>query len=120
LCGLRRLTRNGSQSPLIETVTIDFTSSAAPDDSPGPAKSDSAQASVSTAVLTKPCAPDCGTCAFVFSNFNRQRPAAALAYADRPRPPCGVGPGDVHKRLTKTLNPLCRQGTPRGPPAFSS
>ena len=71
---------------------------------------------VSVTILTKPCQPDCGTCASGFMNSNRQRHAAARAHSDRPRPPSGAGLDYVDYLLTRKLNGLCRRGTPRGPP----
>jgi hypothetical protein len=116
LCGLSRLRVDASPIPLIETVTIDFGSGAYGDDSHGASKSPLDQASVSTHALAKPCQRDCGSCASGFAGSNRQRNAAALAYADRPRPPSGVGLVNADYVPTQPLSALCRRGAPRGPP----
>lgn len=108
LCGLTRVTRNATRPRLIPRVATE----------PNPATSKTAQdhSSVSTGALTKPCQPDCGSCPSGFAGSNRQRNAAALAYADRPRPPSGVGFGNGDFRPTPLLSALCRRGAPRGPP----
>lgn len=115
LCGLPRIKLYSARLPAIETVTI-YASS---DISQRASKTAPDQASISTTALTKPCQADCGSCGSGFTNSNRQRNAAALAYADRPRPPSGLVLGKVDYRPTRKLSALCRRGTPRGPPSFS-
>jgi hypothetical protein len=78
------------------------------------------QASVSTNAFTKPCQPDCGSCASGFMNSNRQRNSAAVAYADRPRPPSAAGLRNFKFGLTQALSAMLRQAAPRGPPPFFS
>jgi hypothetical protein len=78
---------------------------------PQPARSDPASA----AAFVKPCQPDCGGCASGFANSNHKRNAATLAHAVRPRPPTD-GLFDFASQRKQILNPLCRQGAPRGPP----
>ena len=116
LCGLPRLRINASRLPLNKIVKFDFGSSTTSDHSRGTSKSAPDQASLSSAVLTKTCQSDCGSCASGFTNLSRQRNTAALAYADRPRPPSVLGRGDIDYGLTRTIPALCRRGAPRGPP----
>jgi hypothetical protein len=72
--------------------------------------------SISRTSLTKPCKPDCGSCASGFTNTKRQRNPAALGYAVRPRPPSGYGLSRFGYSLSQDLSSLCNQGAPRGPP----
>jgi hypothetical protein len=116
LCGLARLKANPIRIPLSEKLTIGFGLGASSDDSREASKSAADQAGMSTQALTKPCQPDCGSCASGFAGSNRQRNTAALAYADRPRPPSGVGFGNTTYRPTQPLSALCSRGAPRGPP----
>lgn len=115
LCGLQRLSMNTNRLPLMR-VTIDFDSEGYSDQSRDRSNSASNQARVSTTALTKPCQPDCGSCASGFTSSKRQRHAAAGAYADRPRPPCDVRPGNVDYSPTRNLSAICRRSAPRGPP----
>jgi hypothetical protein len=73
-------------------------------------------ASAAAAVIAKPCHPDCGGCTSGFTSPNRQRNAATLAHADRPRPPSISGFADFGPHHALILSSLCRQGAPRGPP----
>ena len=116
LCGLSRLTINVSRIPSIESVTVDANSRV--DSKASTSSSD--QASVSTTVFQKPCQPDCGSCLSGFARSNRQRNAAVLAHADRPRPPSPGGLGITDYVPTKTGNALGYRGVPRGPPSPSS
>ncbi len=116
LCGLSQLRMNFSRLPVFETVTVDFGAEGYADHSHGASKNALDQTSVSTTALTKPCQPDCGTCASGFASSKRQRHAAALGHANGPRPPSGVSLASVDYRPTRKLNALCRRGAPRGPP----
>ena len=113
LCGLRR--SSVSASRVLWSVTIN-SSSADGSHSTRASKGITDQATVSTTVLNKPCQPDCDGWASGSSGSNRQQDAAALAYADRPRPPSAVGFGSVVNGLTQALGAMCRRGAPRGPP----
>lgn len=115
LCGLPRIKLYAARRPVTAPVTIDATSSLL---DKGPPGSTIDPASVSPTALTKPCRADCGSCGSSFTNSNRQRNSGALAYADRPRPPSGVGLGKVVLSSTRKLRALCRRGAPRGPPSF--
>jgi hypothetical protein len=81
---------------------------------PRPAKSDSA--TISAAAFVKPCQPDCGGPASGFAGSNRQRISATMAHAVRPRPPTDLHLLDLARHGAQTLDALCRQGAPRGPP----
>jgi hypothetical protein len=71
---------------------------------------------VATAAFEKPCQPDCGGCASGFTNSNRQRNSAAIADANRPRPPANMRLAGSGFRSTRILPARSRQGAPRGPP----
>jgi hypothetical protein len=116
LCGLSRLKMKFGRLPIVKTVTVNSVSES---DGAAPSRTSSAaqQASLSTTALTKPCQSDCGSCVSGFTSSNRQRNAAALAYADRPRPPSGVGLGNADYAPTQILSAMCRRGVPRGPPS---
>jgi hypothetical protein len=118
LCGLSRLPMSANRLPSRSRLAVlsDFGARAHSDLSRDASKTFPDQASIATAVLTKPCQPDCGSCGTTFTNSNRQRNAAALAYANRPRPPSSVRLGTVHDTPPRKLNALCRRGAPRGPP----
>jgi hypothetical protein len=71
--------------------------------------------------LGKPCESDCGTCSVSsFSSRHRERTNAALAYANKPRPPSasdrpGANPSPAPQRAG-----LCNRSIPRGPPSSFS
>jgi hypothetical protein len=85
---------------------------------PRPAKSD--PATISAAAFVKPCQPDCGGLASGFANSNRQRNAATMAHAVRPRPPTDLHLLNFARHGAQTLAALCRQCVPRGPPTSFS
>jgi hypothetical protein len=68
------------------------------------------------AAFENPCQPDCGGCAAGFTNSKRQRNSAAIAGANRPRPPTDIHSSDFSSHRTRILKAQCRQGAPRGPP----
>jgi len=78
------------------------------------------QTAVSAAAFVRPCQPDCGACASVFTNPNRQKNSAAIADAVRPRAPTVTHFSDSGCHLNQILKALCRQCAPRGPPLSSS
>ena len=67
-----------------------------------------------------PCQPDCGGCTSAFTNSKRQRNSAALAGANRPRPPTDTHLSDFRHRRIHLLKTKCRQSAPRGPPLSCS
>ena len=69
-----------------------------------------------SAAFENPCQPDCSGCASGFTNSKRQRNSAALADANRPRPPTHTRLSDFRHRRIHLLKTQCRQGAPRGPP----
>lgn len=77
-------------------------------------------ASIEPAMLTRPCAPDCGVSTNGFTQLRRSRDSAALSTAGQPRPPTLI------KFSTRSDTPafktglLCRRCVPRGPPPFFS
>jgi hypothetical protein len=68
------------------------------------------------AAFENPCQPDCGGCACGFTNSKRQRNTAALASANRLRPPTDNHLSDFRHRRTHLFKTQGRQGAPRGPP----
>jgi hypothetical protein len=119
LCGLSPLTQNATRLVFRPRVTR---KSSPPDSqhSHGTSKTDPEHGSLSSGAVTTPCQPECGSCASGFTNSNRQRDPAALAYADRPRPPSGAGRLSLDYPLTQKLSALRQRGAPRGPPASFS
>lgn len=75
---------------------------------------------VATAAFEKPCQPDCGGCATGFANSNRQRNSAAIADANRPRPPTAIRLSLFSHHGAQILAAQSRQGAPRGPPSSFS
>lgn len=88
------------------------------DRAPRPAKSD--PATISAAAFVKPCQPDGGGLASGFASSNRQRTAATMAHAVRPRPPTDLHLLNFARHGAQTLAALCRQCVPRGPPVSFS
>ncbi|HKR60994.1 MAG TPA: hypothetical protein VJS64_14840 [Pyrinomonadaceae bacterium] len=115
LCGLSQLSMTPTRIPLIETITVDDGSGIERDHSETSNHS-SNQASIATTAFQQPCQPECGSCASGFARSNQQRNSAALAYADRPRPPSRGRPRNTDYGLTQTRSALGRRGAPRGPP----
>ena len=70
------------------------------------------------AAFERPCQPECGGCISGFTN--RQRNSAAIASANRPRPPTDAYLSGFRHRRTRILKTQCRQGAPRGPPVSFS
>jgi len=68
------------------------------------------------AAFENPCQPDCGGFTSAFTNSKRPRNAAALAGANRPRPPTDTHLADFRHRRIHLLKTQCRPGAPRGPP----
>ena len=83
---------------------------------PRPAKSD--PATISTVAFVNSCQPGCGGCVSGFAN--RQRNSAATVHAARPRPPTNLHLLDFARHGAQTLDALCRQCAPRGPPVSFS
>lgn len=84
-------------------------------------KSNSQQTtSVAASMLTKPCPPDCGAGTLNYSSPSRPREAAALSYANKPRPPSSILIRSSSDNIFKTLEALYRRSPPRGPPASFS
>lgn len=77
-------------------------------------KSESGPQQLSSSTITKPCRPDCGSCASGFTNPNRQRNTAAVIA--RTRPPSDVRLTAIRCSLTRQLRALCRHFGPRAPP----
>lgn len=75
---------------------------------------------VTSSAFEKPCQPGCGGCASSSTNTNRQRNSAAIASADRPRPPAAYGLAKSGYHPTQTLGTQGGPGAPRGPPASFS
>jgi hypothetical protein len=119
LCGLSQLKLKASYIPSFETVTVDYTAS---DNQSANASSSttSATASVATAAMTKTCQADCGGLLSRSAGSKRQRDEAALAYANRPRPPSPIKLRANDYRLTETLDARAGRGAPRGPPLLLS
>jgi hypothetical protein len=111
LCGLSQLKSIGSPLLGIDTITI----VASPERSPN-APSD--QTHVSPLVFTKPCQSGDG-CGTGFTKTNRQRHAAAFAYANRPRPISRTALDKLDSGLARKLDSHGRLGAPRGPPSVS-
>ena len=107
LCGLELLKKNVSQLPFTPIPVVDQSREAS--------RSRSHLLRVSTSALTKPCQSDCGSWASSVARSSEDR-SAVLAYADQPRPPSGIGFGNVDYGRARKLSALCRRGTPRGPP----
>jgi hypothetical protein len=74
---------------------------------------------VTPSAFEKPCQADCGGCTSGSANSNRQRNSAAVANANRPRPPTDIRLADLRYHLAQTLAAQRRQGAPRGPPSVS-
>ena len=106
LCGLSRAVA----TKIIRRVGVDR--------APRPAKSD--PATISAAAFVKPCQPDCGGLASGSASSNRQRNSAMMAHAVRPRPPTNLHLLDFAHHGAQTLDALCRQCAPRGPPVSFS
>jgi len=85
---------------------------------PRPAKSD--PVTISAAAFVQPCEAGCGGCASGFASSNRQRNATTMAHAARPRPPANLHLLDFARHGAKTLDALCLQCAPRGPPVSFS
>jgi hypothetical protein len=109
LCGMSRIARNATRFWFVQMVTT-----ANSNDAGAPLKI-SDHVSVTTA-FTKPCQPECGGCVSGYASSKRRRNFAALAFADRPRPPSGIRLGKSDFGAIQTLNAKCRHGAPRGPP----
>jgi hypothetical protein len=113
-CGLSRVAKNGRLFRFESAVTRTSSYNSQTAKTPFPR-----DASLSSSVLTKPCQSDCGSCGSGFTNSNRQRHPAALAYVDRARPPSGSGLLGDNNPLIRKLTALGHRGAPRGPPSFS-
>jgi hypothetical protein len=72
--------------------------------------------SIAASMLTRPCPPDCGAGTFSSSSQSRPRDSAAVAYADRPRPPSSLRLSHPSDNPAKELADLFRRSRPRGPP----
>lgn len=79
------------------------------------------EASLVATSLGKPCESDCGTCSVSsFSSRNRERSVAALAHADKPRPPSSVGRFGANSSPRPQRAGLYNRSIPRGPPSSFS
>jgi hypothetical protein len=103
---------------LNHAVATNIVGRASVDRAPRPAKSD--PATISAAAFVKACQPDCGGCASGFASSNRQRNAATMAHAVRRRPPTDLRLPGFARHGAQTLDALCREGAPRGPPVSFS
>jgi len=74
------------------------------------------QDSLTASTLGQPCQPDCGSCSTGSTSSNRKRDSATLAYAAHARPPTGARRDVVDGNLLRSLDSLCNQYSPRGPP----
>lgn len=74
------------------------------------------QATVSAAVLVKPCNSECGGCASGSTGNRRPRNLATLSYADRPRPPSLGSSALTYSDRIAALCAQCPQLQPRAPP----
>jgi hypothetical protein len=111
LCGLsRHATLFFRRTTSLKTVVASSTS----DSIPGKASRNGPQSSA--AVLTKSCPPDCGGCVSSSTSSNRQRHIAPIAYATGPQPPPDCHRFEFARHGAQTLDALCRQCAPRGPP----
>jgi hypothetical protein len=120
LCGLSRMMMKATRTLVSEARTVDFGLTRQTESSQDNSRNASHQRRVSTTALGKPCHPDCGSCASGFSSSNRQRQTAALGNANLPRPPTVRELHTPYYVSARTLNPLSRQGAPRGPPSLFS
>jgi hypothetical protein len=75
--------------------------------------------SLSSTAISKPCRPDCGSCASGSMNSSRSRSAAARANGIEPRPPLNTQLADVETNSIRNLTASDQQHVPRGPPSFS-
>jgi hypothetical protein len=78
------------------------------------------RSSVTAAVISNACRPDCGAGVFSSSSQNRQRDAVGLSYAEQPRPPSRAFLFISSHNLAKTLSVLCGKCVPRAPPILFS
>jgi hypothetical protein len=74
---------------------------------------------LTTAAVSKPCAPDCSAPANSFTRLRRTGEAAALSFKLRPRPPSCVGRAREDARHTFDSSAWRRPCRPRGPPNSS-
>lgn len=113
LCGLSGALSQASFArmlPAAEAASADFSPV-----SNTTSQNGSSHPSVAADVIVTPCQQDCGGTTGITSP-NRQRNAATLTHGARPRPPSIVGFADFEPHHALSLNSLCRQGAPRGPP----
>ena len=76
--------------------------------------------SLSSTAISKPCRPDCGSCASGSMNSSRSRGAAARVNGIEPRPPLNTQLADLESNSIQNLSGLDQQHIPRGPPSFSA
>jgi len=102
LCGLARFARILKSREPSETLEVSSQ------------KNESGTTRLSSNPITKPCAPDCGSCGPGFTNQNRER--NTLTLITRTRPPSDVRLIAIRSSLTRQLRALCRHCGPRAPP----
>lgn len=73
-------------------------------------------ASAGSQILTAPCSPECGAGISSFTQVRPSREQAALADADKPRPPPIVSLKDRFRTLLSFSTERRRQCAPRAPP----
>lgn len=111
LCGLsRRATSLFRRTTSLKTVAASSSS----DSIPGKPSRNGPQSSA--VVLTKSCPADCGGCVSSSPSSNRQRHTATTAHGIRPPRPTDFHRFEFARHGAQTLDALCRQCAPRGPP----
>jgi hypothetical protein len=103
LCGAARFARRLSSRESIKSAAHS-------------AKEDESQhAQLSSATITKPCLPDCGSCGSGFASADFRK-HAVITPRERPRRPVGPIQGRASFGHLLTLKTLIRHTVPRAPP----
>ena len=105
LCGLTGITKTPSWTTIPKSLDAGA--------SEIKSHSDPGQRHLTTAAVTKPCEPECGSAAGFTQS---QRNHSSCATAANSQSPANALRYDAHSQQRNALNPTRRKGAPRGPP----
>lgn len=100
------------QLPFAQTASSQTASSQIPSSQTSSLQS----ASIASLFMNAPCPPECGAGAGSFAVFRTSRDQAALAHADKPRPPTNAVRFNQSTALLHFSDERRRQSRPRAPP----
>jgi hypothetical protein len=103
LCGLARFARILKSRERSETIEVSSQ------------QNESGTTQLSSTTITKPCAPDCGSCGAGFASADF-RNHAVITRREQSRPLVGPGSGRASFAQLLTQKTLIRQSAPRAPP----